>query len=644
MRIALHNPYDHPNYAEVESAKRFIKAAQNIGHEARMVHRAYQIRTMQPDFIICMSYQVPKMTQYPTYGILTAPTSYFEQTPRFINNILSYDGYLTLSDQVRDWINDYLFATGKHRFLTEFAFTCHETAFQKPCLDNPELAYFGTNWDGKRHAELFSKLSQHEYMQFYGPPDKWLHVASKARRGIVPFDGVSSLSVYNKAGVGLCLHLDEFREEDTPSNRIFEISAGGAVLISDRVPIVEKIFGDTALYVDGHLSSSEILNQIQGHMAWINTHQDQARAMAEKANRNFNDQFCMEKLIPRIIDTHKEVVRRKSYISIPLELQASNPPTVSIIVRTGGRSICYLQRCLDSIAAQTWPNIEVIIVNYKQIEGLKDLFLRYSDRFSVKHCEALGGHAGTTLWTGLQNVQGEYFGILDDDDTIHPNHIAGLVDWMHRSPDNVGLAYTGVMDILEPPLENPDSSININPLLWPLEKNDIYQIDYQDDTRLVHFYPFDPQKFVQGTNYIAPNAFIAKTSLLDNDILEDPNAPRGEDYLLVLLLFTKCEFAFTWEITTEHRERAIPGDNSQYWHPKVIAIARSKIRRRLFGRYYQGQDLAFQPTLSRNNGIKSEAEIKWTLETVRQQLFDKDGHVPFRRRVIRIFKDLFFKQ
>ena len=643
MLIALHNPYDNPNYAEVESAQRFIKAAQTLGHEARMVQHAYQIRAMQPDFVICMSYQLPKMTQYPTYGILTAPTSYFEQTERFIHNILSYDGYLTLSAHVEDWINDYLFATGKHRFLTEFAFTCHETAFQAPCLDNPELAYFGTNWDGKRHGSLFRKLSQRDYMQFYGPPEKWEHVDSKARRGLIPFDGSSSLSVYNNAGVGLCLHLDEFREEDTPSNRVFEISASGAVLISDRVPIVEKIFADTALYVDSNLSASELLGQIDRHMTWIKTHQDQARSMAEEANRIFNEHYSLEKLIPRIVDMHREVLTSKGYVSLPLSLQnRASLPVVSFIVRTGGRSLCYLQRCLDSIAAQSWPNLEVIIVNYKKVEGLEALVQSYGDRFLVRYCETLGGGRSTTLWAGLRKVEGEYFAILDDDDLIYPNHIAGLMRGMYRRPD-VGLVYTGVLDVLEPPLEDSESSNNVKQLLWPLEKNDIYQIDYQDDTRLIHFCPFDPQKFIQGTNYIAPNALLAKTSLLDEDILEDPNAHIAEDYLLILLLFAKGEFVFSWEVTTEHRERAISGDNSGYWHPEVISLSHAKIKRRLFGRKFQDGKLAFQPVFSHARtdlGAQSETNITWA--SVYRQLFDENGHIPFHRRVIRIFKNLFF--
>lgn len=643
MRIALHNPYDDPNLAEVESAKRFIKTAQRIGHEAVMVHRAYQIRELRPDLVISMSYQVPKLTKYPTYGILTAPTSYFEQTQRFINNILSYDGYLTLSATVQDWISDYLFAIRKPVFLTDFAFTCHATTFREPCIDKAELAYFGTNWDGQRHGALFKALSNRDYMQCYGPPDKWMHIHAKARKGGVPFDGSSSLSVYNQAGAGLCLHLEEFKNEDTPSNRIFEICASGAVLITDRVPIVEKIFGDSVFYLDDQLPLEETVKQVDTYMDWIHAHKDQATLMAKNAHRLFNDYFSLEVLIPRIIEMHREVTRKKRCISLPNHPDDHRAAMVSIIVRTGGRPLCYLQRCLDSIGSQTWPNIEVIVVNYQNVEGLEEALAAYQKRLKVRIVEKLGGNRSATLWAGLNEIQGDCFAILDDDDCYHPNHIAGLMAWMKKEGEDASLVYTGVLDILEPPLEETDVHHPEDSILWPLEKNDNYQIPYQDDTRTVHFHKFDPEKFVQGTNYVAPNAFLARSSLLDEQILEDPNLHFGEDYLLVLLLFDKCKFIFTWELTTEHRERVNCGDNSQYWHPHNIAITQSKIRRRLFGRYYCGQTFAFQPAADRffaQTAQGNEAmNIRDHIRTIRQE---RHRHIPFHRRVIRFVKDLFF--
>ena len=643
MRIALYHPDDNPESAEIESAQRFIMAAQHIGHDASLVQRAYQIRAMQPDFVICMSYQAPKITQFPTYGILNGPTDHFEYVNRYIHNILSYDGYLTFSTHVEEWIDDYLSATRKRKFIANFTFTCHETSFKEPHLDCAELAYVGTNWD-EQHRSLFKELSQRDFMQCYGPLERWEYISSKARRGIIPFDGISKLDAYNNAGVGLCLHSNAFRMANVPTKTIFEICASGAVLICDRLPIVEKIFGDTVLYVDNSAPPLEQLKQIQAHMSWIKSHQRHAKQIARNANRIFTEHYSMEKLIPHIVNMHKTVVQKKGYLSIPPVARDSVPlPTVSIIVRTGGRQLIYLQRCLDSISMQTWPNLEVIIVNYKKVEGLEALLLSYGNRFSVRHCESLGGHAGTTLWAGLNAVKQPYFAILDDDDRLHPNHIAGLMDWMNRSPDDVGLVYTGVLDILETPLNNTESEKYTNQLLWPLEKDNEGQTIYRDDTRLVHFHPFDPHQFTQGTNCVAPNAFIAKTSLLDEHILEDPNAPRGEDYLLVLLLFSKCKFIFTWELSAEHRERAIPGENSQYWHPKVIKIANAKIRRRLFGRYYHAQDFAFGPALNPHADSLSPTKMKWTWETVHKNLFDYPGNVSLRRRVLRIVKEFFFK-
>ncbi|GAA4247934.1 hypothetical protein GCM10022293_05360 [Azospirillum formosense] len=53
----------------------------------------------------------------------------------------------------------------------------------------------------------------------------------------------------------------------------------------------------------------------------------------------------------------------------------------------------------------------------------------------------------TALWRGLTQVEADAFGILDDDDALHPNHVATLLPLaMLPGP---GVAYSGSIRVWE---------------------------------------------------------------------------------------------------------------------------------------------------------------------------------------------------
>ncbi|MFA6055766.1 MAG: glycosyltransferase [Thermodesulfovibrionales bacterium] len=107
-------------------------------------------------------------------------------------------------------------------------------------------------------------------------------------------------------------------------------------------------------------------------------------------------------------------------------------PLISIIVRTKDRPIL-LKKALRSIAAQTYRPVETVIVNdggrdldIVEIQNiLGDIDLRY-----IKLEKSTGrAHAGNT---GIEHVQGEYAGFLDDDDLFYPDHLAILVNVLEQ--------------------------------------------------------------------------------------------------------------------------------------------------------------------------------------------------------------------
>lgn len=105
-------------------------------------------------------------------------------------------------------------------------------------------------------------------------------------------------------------------------------------------------------------------------------------------------------------------------------------PSVDYIVRVGGRDVGFVRRCLSSLAAQTAPGVGAILVRYAPVPGLEVEMERWRPHLRRLHLVDLppGSPSGrsTTLWAGLAAVEADLFGMLDDDDALHPNHVASL--------------------------------------------------------------------------------------------------------------------------------------------------------------------------------------------------------------------------
>lgn len=554
MKIAINNAFYGETFAETELIKRLCIAAKNLGWEAIEVATSSEINQFKPDFVLAVHFKTSKIAGFPTYGCMWNPPDFFEQYEHYIKqekvkaNILSYDGYLSSSSQINTWLKDTLYATNKKSFITPFYTSCHQVTYQKPNLENPHLVYVGTNWDGLRFKELFQYLDTKEYMEIYGSKDAWKYL-NQAYKGPIPFDGVSVLNVLNQAGLGLCLHKEEHCKAAVPSMRIFEIAASGAVGICEEHPFIKEAFGDSVFYVDSQLSPLEKVIQISRYVRWIQNNQQEAIEMSALAHQIFMEKYSLENLLLSLVPHHEKLVREKGFVT-SLDDNKTNNKRVEIIVRTGDREEETIKRCLDSIASQVYSNIGVIIVNYKKLEYLDALIKKYEGKFPIKVIRSqISGFRSTQITEGLNAVSSEYFGILDDDDLIHPNHVYSLVSLLEKFED-AGVAYSGSIRVWE----EGKSEVN---------KGNRLELA-REETELAYFEPFDINKILNLDNFITSNSFIARTSLLDEECKNDPELKVAEDTFLLLNFCRKTKFIFSYEATCEFYWRYSKKDNSTF--------------------------------------------------------------------------------
>ena len=126
--------------------------------------------------------------------------------------------------------------------------------------------------------------------------------------------------------------------------------------------------------------------------------------------------------------------------NVGLALVPGDIPLVSILVRSMDRP--FLREALDSLALQTYPNIEVVVINAQaeRHQALGDFCGRFPIKIINSYKPLLRSHAANV---GLDSAKGEFLLFLDDDDWLAPDHISNLVAAIN-SHANCYVAYAGV--------------------------------------------------------------------------------------------------------------------------------------------------------------------------------------------------------
>ncbi len=182
---------------------------------------------------------------------------------------------------------------------------------------------------------------------------------------------------------------------------------------------------------------------------------------------------------------------------IPPPHNDSTTPLVSVLIRSINRDAQLLQ-ALDSVAQQTWPAIEVVVVaavpDHSPLPsrcGQFPLRLLTTDQ-PLHRCDAAN--------RALDTARGEYLMLLDDDDGILPNHLEKLARALVHRPD-IQAAYSDVQPV--------------NPERVP------------EGTPLTNSY--DPIRLLAG-NWMPPHAVMFRRNLMGHGCRFDPDLDFYEDW------------------------------------------------------------------------------------------------------------------
>lgn len=98
----------------------------------------------------------------------------------------------------------------------------------------------------------------------------------------------------------------------------------------------------------------------------------------------------------------------------------------------------YLNRCIDSILAQTYTNLEILLIDDGSTDGSGQICDEYKDKDKrVRVFHKTNGGASTARNLGLDKAKGEFIGFVDSDDYIKADMYASLCKYMEKEVDIV---------------------------------------------------------------------------------------------------------------------------------------------------------------------------------------------------------------
>lgn len=109
-------------------------------------------------------------------------------------------------------------------------------------------------------------------------------------------------------------------------------------------------------------------------------------------------------------------------------------PKVSIVIPAYNASN-YLSQAIDSALAQTYQNIEIIVVNDGSPDNGQTESVARSYGEKIIYFKKENGGSSSALNTGIKNMSGEWFSWLSHDDLYYPNKLQEEIDALNELID-----------------------------------------------------------------------------------------------------------------------------------------------------------------------------------------------------------------
>ncbi len=201
---------------------------------------------------------------------------------------------------------------------------------------------------------------------------------------------------------------------------------------------------------------------------------------------------------------------------------ASLPPLVSIIIPCYN-SAEFIAEAIESALAQTYPRVEILVIDDGSTDGSADIIARYP----VRSFHTSRAHVSAARNFGIRESLGQYVLFLDSDDRLLPNAVSAGVNAISMRPDCCMTA--GGHNLIA---ENGDL---LRTRTKPLHTRDAY-------ARLLK------HNFIECTSSV----LFRRSAIIDAGGF-DIDLHVSEDYDIYLRMARQCSMCLHSEVITEYR-------------------------------------------------------------------------------------------
>lgn len=171
----------------------------------------------------------------------------------------------------------------------------------------------------------------------------------------------------------------------------------------------------------------------------------------------------------------------------------------------------YLEKCLDSVIAQTLNNIEIICVNDGSTDGSAEILRRYKKKDGrIKIITKENGGLPSARNAGLEAAKGKYIGFVDSDDYIEPTMYETMVNSARLHDSDVVICGANIFP------ESPRAEQWLYDTLSPLPR---------------HYESFDPDILfkVADTTPFLWRTIVSRRLIASRNFRLDEDVVLGED-------------------------------------------------------------------------------------------------------------------
>lgn len=227
----------------------------------------------------------------------------------------------------------------------------------------------------------------------------------------------------------------------------------------------------------------------------------------------------------------------------------SLPVDVSVIIPTYNRGP-FLAEAINSVLAQTYQNVEVVVVDDGSSDDTLERLQPYGSKISIVTTNH--GGAAHARNAGMKVAKGRYVAFLDSDDRYLPHKLALQVQILDQFPD-VGLVYSEFSGFGQETTEE----FHLKTYHAPAFRNGETYDHYFNEAMLlkeagIDCPPWSYRRIYFGHIFdqylrvllVFTNSSMVRRSVLDTVGLQDESFSLYEDYELVLRIAKRYRIAF----------------------------------------------------------------------------------------------------